>query len=461
MTKTIKLYLLFCFMSWYAFSSEAQTPERAFSLEEAKQYAMQNSYVLHNSSLDVVKAQKEVWKTITTGLPQISGNFDYTKNIKAAKQPFPVAIIPKEFWSKLGIPEDTPADGTYPISFSPKYNSSFGFTVNQMIFDGSYIVGVGSSQIYLNLAKQTAEKSEIDIRDAVTQAYYMVLTGEANKKVMQENLANVQEMYKETQAYYDNGFREEQDVDQMKLMVKNAETEVVKATREITIAKVVLKYAMGYDLEQEIVLSDSLNQFVIPLVAGKDAPTGFDFSKHIDYRLAQTNFQVSEKLLKLEKVAYLPTLNGFYSYSRMSYGEKANLFKSDNSWLPSSLLGVQLSVPIFNSGQKMLKVQQAKIDLDKIATQRKQEEVTLQKDYLTAVADMESALERFENDKENRELAEKILDKTKIKFKNGISSSTELSQMETQYIESHGAYISSTLQLLQSNLKLQKATGNL
>ncbi len=449
MTKTIKLYLLFCFMSWYAFSTEAQTPERAFSLEEAKQYAMQNSYVLHNSSLDVVKAQKEVWKTITTGLPQISGTANYNMFLN-----LPVSLIPAEFFGGEA--------GTYQaVKFGQDYSSDFGFTVNQMIFDGSYIVGVGSSQIYLNLAKQTAEKSEIDIREAVTQAYYMVLTGEANKKVMQENLANVQEMYKETQAYYDNGFREEQDVDQMKLMVKNAETEVVKANREITIAKVVLKYAMGYNLEKEIALSDSLNQFVNPLAAGKDAHTGFDFSKHIDYRLAQTNFQVSEKLLKLEKVAYLPRLNGFFSYTKTAYGNKANLFSSDVSWFPSSLIGFQLSVPIFNSGEKMLKVQQAKIDLDKIATQRKQEEVTLQKDYLTAVADMESALERFENDKENRELAEKILDKTKIKFKNGISSSTELSQMETQYIESHGAYISSTLQLLQSNLKLQKATGNL
>lgn len=461
MKKTFKIYLLFCALGWFVLSAEAQTTTRAFSLEEATQYAMENSYVLHNSRQDVVKAQKEVWKTITTGLPQVSGNFDYTKNIMAAKQPFPVAIIPKEFWPALGIPDDTPPDGTYPISFSQKYNSNFGFTVNQMIFDGSYIVGVGSSQIYLNLAKQAAEKSEIDIRDAVAQAYYMVLTGEANKKVMQDNLANVQEMYKETKAYYDNGFREEQDVDQMKLMVKNAETELIKANRQITIAKVVLKYTMGFDLAQEITLSDSLNQFVDPLVTDKKVADGFDLTKHVDYRLAQTNFQVSEKLLKLQKVSYLPTLNGFYSYSRMSFGNRANLFKSGNSWFPSAILGLQLSVPIFNSGQKMLKVQQAKIDLDKALNQRKLAETTLEKDYLTAVADMESALEKFENDKENRELAAKILDKTKIKFKNGISSSTELSQIETQYIQSHGSYISSVLQLLQAKLKLKKATGNL
>jgi len=271
---------------------------------------------------------------------------------------------------------------------------------------------------------------------------------------------NVQKLYTETKAYFDNGFMEEQDVDQMKLMVKNAENEVLKAEREIKIANVVLKYAMGYDMELEIELTDSIQKFLNPVLSINNKAQ-LDFSNHVDYKLAQTNFQVSEKLLKLEKAAYLPNLSSFYSYSKTAYGNKANLFSSSVSWFPSSLIGFQLSVPIFNSGQKMFKVQQAKIELDKAATQRKLTEVTLQKDYLTAKADLETALEKFENDKENIELAEKILNISKIKFNNGITSSTELSQIETQYIQSHGAYIGSTLQLLQADLKLKKAIGKL
>lgn len=460
MKKTTRL-LLQAFAFFVVSSSlTAQTQQSSFSLEEAQQYAMENSYVLHNTQQDIAKAQKEVWKTITTGLPQVSGNFDYTKNVKVPVQPFPVAVIPKEAWPIFGIPDDTPLDGLFPLSFTPKYNSNFGFTVNQLIFDGSYIVGVSSSQIYLNLAKQSHEKTEIDIRSAVAQAYYNVLIGVENKKVMEENLENVKKLYTETQAYYNNGFREEQDVDQMKLMVRNAENEILKADREITIARVVLKYTMGYDMEQEIELTDNLKKFLNPILAGNQDHR-LDITNHIDYKLAGTNFQVSEKLLKLEKAAYLPTLNGFYSYSKITFGDNANLFKSDASWFPSSILGLQLSVPIFNSGQKMFRVQQAKIDLDKAATERRLAELTLQKDYLTAKAEMESALEKLENDIENRDLAEKILEKSKIKFNNGITSSTELSQIETQYIESHGAYIGSTLQVLQADLNLKKAIGKL
>jgi len=163
----------------------------------------------------------------------------------------------------------------------------------------------------------------------------------------------------------------------------------------------------------------------------------------------------------IEKVAYLPKLSGFYNYSKSAYSNDANVFSSKTAWYPSSLVGLQLTMSIFNSGQKRSKVQQARIEVEKAEVLRNLTEQTLQKDYLTAVAQMESALESFDNDSENRELAEKIRQKTKIKFDNGISTSTELSQIETQYINAYRALVTSTLQLLQSDLYLKKATGNL
>ena len=144
-----------------------------------------------------------------------------------------------------------------------------------------------------------------------------------------------------------------------------------------------------------------------------------------------------------------------------AYGNNANLFKSGVSWYPSSLVGLQMTLSIFNSGQKHSKVQQARIDVEKAENNIMLTEQTLQKDYLSAVAQMESALETFDNDMENRELAERIRNKTKIKFDNGISTSTELTQIENQYIDAYRALVNSTLQLLQADIKLKKVTGSL
>ncbi len=455
---TRKFPLLLGLLLLLSVFTRAQEQPQSFTLDQAIGFAMEHSYVLHNTNQDISIAQKKVWETISTGLPQVSANMDYNAIIKAPKNPFPVAIIPQEFWPYLGIPEDTPPGSNYPVSFSTKYNSNYGVNISQQIFDGSWIVGVGSAQLYLSLAKQAHEKAEIDIRDAVSQAYYMVLISERYKQVMLDNLENTQRLYEETKVYFDNGFRESQDVDQLKILMRNAENEVLRSERELSVSKIVLKYAMGYDLNTNIDLSDQLDRFVLPLT-NEQAPVPLDLNRHIDYRLAIANFQVSEKLLKLEKAAYLPSLSGFYNYSKTAYSNSANVFRED--WTPSSMVGLQAKIQLFNSGQKRSKVQQAQLEKDKAATDQKLAEVTLQKDYLTASADLQTARERFLNDRETRDLAQSILDKTHIKFNNGMISSAELSQQETQYINAFQALVTSTLQLLQADLKLKKAAGAL
>lgn len=442
----IKPYLLLLAIVVPLLAAKAQDKPMEFSLYEATQYAMKNSYVLQNTEKDIMLAQQKVWETITTGLPQVSGTANYNMFLN-----LPVSLIPGEFFG--GEP------GTYvPVKFGQDYNSDFGFSVSQQIFDGSWIVGVSSAELYVSLSQQAHEKTEIDIRDAVARAYYLVLISERYKTVMAENLANRKRVYEETKIYFENGFREQQDVDQLKILMKSAENEVSRADRELLIAQTVLKYTMGYNLEMEITLNDNLERFVLPLV-NKENTFSFDLTNHIDYRLATANFEISEKLLKLEKASYLPKLNAFYNYSKTAYSNSANLFKED--WYPSSLIGFQATIPIFNSGQKRSKVKQAKIELEKAETDKKYTEITLQKDYLTASAELETALDQFKNDQENRDLARSILDKSQIKFNNGMISSAELSQQETQYINAFQALVGSTMSLLQADLNLKKAVGAL
>jgi len=445
-TKVKQYLLLLASVFLTAGLLNAQEEQSSYNLDEAISYAMQNSYVLQNSSKDVTIAQKQVWEAISNGLPQVSGSANYNWFLN-----LPVSLIPGEFFG--GEP------GTYiPVKFGQDFNSDFGLSVNQLIFDGSYIVGVGSAQLYVDLAKQTYEKTEIDIREAVTQAYYMVLISIRYKEVMQESYNNTKKLYDETKIYFDNGLRESQDVDQLRILVKNAENEMLRSDRELEVARIVLKYTMGYPLDSTIQLTDKIESFVLPLVQEQNKYQ-LDLASHIDYRLASSNFQVSEKLLKLEKVSYLPSLSGFYSYTRTAYSNNANLIKEE--WFPSSLVGFQASIPIFNSGMKRSRVQQARLEMDKSATNKIQTERTLQRDYLTAKAEMETARERFLNDRENRDLAQSILEKSQIKFNNGMISSAELSQQESQYITAFQSMVTSTLQLLQADLSLKKAAGAL
>lgn len=440
------LFLLIGTMGLHAQEKTEQKTE-TFNLEQAMEYALQHSYVLKNTRNDIEIAHKKVWETISTGLPQVSGTANFNRFLN-----LPVSLIPGEFFGE-------PA-GTYiPVKFGQDYSADFGFSVSQQIFDGSWLVGVESATLYLDLARQANEKNEIDIRNAVAQAYYLVLVSEQSYELMQESLHNTEKLYEETKAYFENGFREEQDLDQLRILVKNAENEVLKAKRELQIARTVLKYTMGYNLDAEITLSQKLEDFVAPLTQTGQPQVELKLQEHIDYRMAMANFKVSEKLLKLEKTAYLPKLSAFYSYSKTSYSNNSNLLKEQ--WFPSSLVGIKATIPIFNSGMKRSRVQQAKLEVEKSKNSRELAEITLKKDYLTAKAELETAREQYQNMLENRDLAESILDKTKIKFNNGIIGSVELTQQESQYINSVQQLVASTLQLLQADLKLKKAAGAL
>ena len=430
-----------------------------FSLAEAKEYAVKNSYVIRNSSIDVESAQKKVWETIASGLPQVSGSASYTDNITAGKTPFPVAIIPKEYWPDLGIPDDASSNSTYPISFAEKYNSDFGIKVEQLIFDGSYIVGISSAKIYLQLSNQTNEKTEIEIHHAVEQAYYASLIARQNLNVMQETLANNQKQQADTKAMYENGFVEEQDVDQMKLIVQKSENEILKAEREIRVSEMVLKYSIGMDVTLPIKLTDKLESFLDPLLLGKEDSSFFDYSTHIDYRILDTQRQGNHKLLQLEKSAYLPRISAFYNWNKTAYGDSWNLYKSNVDWFPSSIVGLNITVPIFSAGMRMAKVKQAHFDLEKSENDQKQAEQTLQKDYLTAIADLKSAVDQLKNTADNKNLALRIYEKTKIKYNNGIVSSSELATAESQFITAQASWVSSVMQLFTSKINLDKAIG--
>ncbi|WP_163715955.1 TolC family protein [Mangrovibacterium lignilyticum] len=447
MKTRVRQSLLIAILLITAGAASAQDTLR-FSLFEAKEYARQNSYTIRNSSLDVESAKKKVWETIASGLPQVSGSAHYTNYLN-----LPVQLIPADFVGG--------ESGDYiEVTFGQKFNSDFGFTVDQKIFDGSYIVGVSSAKLYLQLSDQAKEKTEIEILHAVEQAYYGAMVAHENSSILSENLANNEKQYADTKAMFENGLVEEQDVEQFKLIVQNSQNAIIKAEREIRVAEMVLKYTMGVDVNTPIGLTDDIATFLNPLLLEKEDTTVFDYTNHIDYRLLDSQRLSQDKLLKLEQSAYMPTVSAFYTYNKTAYGNSWNLFKSNVPWFPSSMWGLNISVPIFSSGMRMAKVKQARFELEKAENDQLQAAQSLQMEYLTAVADLESAVDQFVNTADNKELAERIFEKSKIKYANGIITSSDLAVTESQFITAQSDWVASAMQLFNAKINLDTAIGN-
>jgi outer membrane protein TolC len=430
--------------------TKAQTESNLkFTLAEAQQYALENSYAVKGTEYDVQVARKKVWETIADGLPQIEASADYNNNLDLS-----VSLLPAEFFG--GTP------GTYtPIKFGQRYTSSANISVSQKIFDGSYIVGTMAAKVFVQLSQDQKEKTEIEIINTISQSYFTVLVAEENYKTIQENLEINEKLLTETNAYYQNGFREELDVDQIRLLVNTSKNRLADAKRAIQTSRIILKFGLGIEIDKSLELTNSLDELVDPIRTESPVLSNFEISNHIDFRIVETQLKAQELIIKNEKAAYLPTISAFYNYGKNTSSDFTNVFKSDVPWFKSSVLGFQLKMPIFSAGQKRSKVNQAKINFMKLENVQEMTQQNLKMDVSISFSNLLNAQEKYENDLEGVEIAKRIFDRTHIKFNEGISTSTELSENEKQYLNSHSAYINSTLSLLTSKIAFEKALGKL
>lgn len=436
----IRVWLLASLLILVAGSGElgaSPVGELSFTLTEAQTYALQHSYAAQGAALDVDVAKKEVWKTIAGGLPQVSGTINYQHNFEVQSN-----VI--DFGGQKQV-----------IKFGTPYNTSAGISVNQKIFDGSYFIGVGASRVYLDLAKGQRKKTDIEVRSAVANAYYLVLAAEENERILRANLEANGVLLKETTAYYENGFREESDVQQVELLVRQAENRLAEAKRQIVSSRAVLKFAMGIDISRTIVLKDDLDVHTGGALKRGTGDHAWDVENHVDFQLSALNTRAQELLLKNEKASYLPRLSLFYNWNASAMTETANVLSGSTDWFTSSAVGLSLNIPIFSSTKRMASVAQAKVNVKKAMVQQTKTRQDLQKNYRVAVSGFATSKEKYHSSKRALELAEDIYRKAVVRFDNGIASSTELNQLQDQYLQSSSGLIAATLDLLGQFLELE------
>jgi len=421
----------------------AQTITR-FSLVEAQEYAIQKAYSMQNSRKDIEIARKKVSEITALGLPQVNADLSYTNFID-----IPTQLIPGEFF------EQEP--GTFiPVQFGTKHNASFELGLTQLIFDGSYIVGLKASKAYLSLSQTQLLKSEIEIKESIAQAYSMVLIAEESKVIIDSTLITLRKSLYETREIFKSGFIEDTDVDQLELLVAELESSLIRVTRSLELAYNFLKFQMGMEIKEIIVLTDDLDALLNMVDPDVLLNTKFDFNSNVDYQMLKNQENLAQLQVKLEKAAYLPNIVGFYSFQENAQRVSFNFVEADQPWFKTSFFGFQLHIPIFSSGNRHSKVKQAKLKVDKLMIADQQLREGLELELVTARADFYNAYLIYENRVKSLGIAKKIYQKTTEKYKEGISSSLDLSQSYNQYLESEAQYIDSIKDLLGAKIKLNK-----
>ena len=417
----------------------------SLSLEGAIDYALENSYSAINASRDIEAARMKKWETTTIGLPHISATIDYQNWIKQQ-----VSLIPAEFFGGV--------EGEFTeVAFGTKQNMSATATLNQLIFDGSYLVGLQSAKTYLKISENAKEKTELGIREAVINAYGNVLLGEESIVILEKNIASLEKNLKETKQIYLNGFAEEENVEQLQITLATIKSQLSRTKRLKNIAYKMLNITLGLDFDKSVILTDNLDHLSKENIDLALLSNELTIEDHIDYKIAKNTEKSNELFVKLEQSKALPTLSSFVNFGYSGFGQNFDFFKKEQNWFDSSLLGVSLNIPIFSSLARSSRTQQAKIELEKARTNLTETEQKLMLQLESAKTEYNYSLEELETSKQNLKLAERIEQKQQIKFFEGISTSFELTEAQRQLYTMQQNYLQAMLNVIADKAALDNA----
>jgi outer membrane protein TolC len=416
----------------------------SFSLKEAISHALQNNYSAINANRDIEAAKKKKWETTTMGLPQINGSLGYQNNIEIQK-----SLIPAEIFG--GSP------GTFQeVAFGVKHNMNANLTLSQLIFDGSYLVGLQSAKTYLQISENAKIKTNQEITEMVVNSYGNVLLADESILILGKNKQNLEKTLFQTNEIFKNGLIEEENVEQLQITLTSLDNSLKNVNRQRTIAAGMLKLLLGIDLNDELILTEKLenvSQNNIDLALLNEQ---FDVNNSIDYKIGKNLETSKELLLKLEKSKALPSIGAALNFGYNSFGSQFNFLSSNQKWFNFSNVGVQMSIPIFSSFGRRSRTQQAQIALDQSKTELTQTQQKLHLQFDKAKSDYEFTLEQLTNAKSNLKLAERIENKNQIKFKEGLATSFELTEAQRQLYATQQNYLQAMLDVINKKATLEK-----
>ncbi|APU10386.1 transporter [Cellulophaga lytica] len=427
------------------FSQEKPT---SFSLQEAINYALEHNYSAINAERDIEDAQKQKWETIASGLPQVNGAISYQNQLKQ-----PVSLIPGELAG--GAP------GSFiPVVFGQKQSTSATATLSQQIFDGSYIVGVQATKTFIDYSANSKEKNALDVRKAVVEAYGNVLLAEESAAILEKNKTALEKNLNETQKIFENGLTEEESVEQLQITLASITNQLKNAIRLKKITVQMLNLVMGLELDNPTKLTEDLDILTEKQIDFNLVESDLVLENNVDYKMALNLNEQRALELKLEKSKALPTLNAFVNFGYTAYSQEFDFLKKETDWFNSSILGFDLNIPIFSSLRRSASTHRAKIALEKAKTQKTEAEESLRLSWENAKSEYILAIEQYQTNKDNLGLAERIEKKNQVKYFEGLATSFELRQAQTQLYAVQQEYLQSMVDVINKKTALELILNN-
>jgi len=421
--------------------------QQALTLVAAKEFAVKNAFQVKTKTLDAQTAKLQTEQLLAIGLPQISGSIQYQNFIDR-----PTSILPGDFF---GMPGQNVA-----VQFGVPQTLTAGINASQLLFDGSWLVGLQASKAYAALQNKNIIKSEIDVKRATEEAYHLAVIAEESIALLTASRDLLATTLEHTKALQKEGFVETQDVEQLTLSLNELEARIRVAQTQALVAKTLLKFTIGMNVEEEITLADN-SKIILESFNAQLVQSPFNPEVLIDNLIIKDGLALQKLSVKNQQAGLLPNLAGFYSLQRQAQRQEFNFFDGNEAWYPTQLWGLSMNIPIVSGGGKMKSIQKAEVEVKRMEETLAFSTNGAKLEYQVGMAEYMNATQNVELAMQSYALASSILEKTQIKFDQGTSSSFELSRQTSQLLQAQVTLIQARLSLMNAQTRLSKSLNAL
>ncbi|MFY7849444.1 MAG: TolC family protein [Bacteroidia bacterium] len=419
------------------------------TLKEALSMAEKNNLSHRNTITDIGLAQQKVKEVQSIGLPQVNAAASFNQYVR----------IPGSY-----IPNFTGQGPDFIfIAFQQKYAASANIQASWLMYDGTYLLGLRAAKEFVQVSRLLAEKSETDLEQNVTRAYALCLNTVKNLELIDQNRRMLEKNLSDIKEIYAAGFAEKLDVDRLQLSLDNLSVQREKLLTVVAMTQNMLKMAMGIAMDQPIVLTEDLETFEKSILVDGNGDAALQPSARIEHQLLNQTLRLSFYDEKRYKVGYTPTLVGFVTHQRNTNRPEFNFLESNlpinNTWVPATIWGLNLSVPIFDGFRKQSQIRQVQLNRDKTLNQIQEFERFAGMEYINARQSWVTALQAVEVQRKNKDLAERIYEQVNTKFREGVGSTVEILSAETELKNAQIQYLNALYELSLSKIDLKKALG--
>ena len=419
------------------------------TLDESINLAIENNENLKNSYLEE-KISKAITKEyLSIGLPQINFDGGVKYNHEVQKSLIDISrFMP-------GVPEGTEQE----VQFGQTYDGRMDLFLNQMIFNGSYFVGLSAAKELVNLSEKLTKRDIIDINESVQKAFYTVLNTKKRIELVDINISRLSTLLNQTQKLFENGFVEKLDVDRIKVSYNNLKSEKIKADRLYQLSKEVFNFQIGVPVGTDIQLVGELTEDLVS--SFNYSLKDFDYSKRIEYSILQTDKNLKFYDLKNNRSQYLPQVYANYNYGYNTSSSDYNVFFDSNRWKSFGTLGFKVIVPIFDGFLKRSKINQSKYKIEQVENQILFLERSINLQVNQSILSYENTKETILVSKQNLDLAEDVYKATELKFKEGVGSNLELIDSNNSLKIAQNQYYNSLYESVIASIEIKKTLGTL